>query len=144
MEWHNQFPKSQQPGWQEICQYVNSPYWQALCQYIEETYAVAPLVEHSICSGAPGWNVKYKKSGRALCTLYPDQGFFTCMISIAPKDEAAAHLLMGECTPQVQQVYQQSKPAAMGRWMMIPVTAPEILADIKLLLGLRASPKGTR
>ncbi len=33
-------------------------------------------LEYSKCSLKPGWNVKYKKSGKALCALYPMEDYF--------------------------------------------------------------------
>jgi hypothetical protein len=42
-------------------------------------------VEHSICSGAPGLEREVQKGGRALCTLYPDDGAFTAKVTVGSK-----------------------------------------------------------
>ncbi|KAB2952754.1 DUF3788 family protein [Heliorestis acidaminivorans] len=36
---------------------------------MEEAYQAKPHITYSKCSAQPGWNVKYKKSGKSLCTL---------------------------------------------------------------------------
>lgn len=66
MNWLESYPKSQEPSLEQIEAFIHSPLWNGLCAWTEKTYGIAPKVEHSTCSGAPGWNVKYKKSGRAL------------------------------------------------------------------------------
>lgn len=141
MEWKEQFPKASRPSLEQVGEYIATPLWRELCDYLEQTYGVAPSVEHSICSAAPGWNVKYKKSSRALCTLYPDDGFFTCMVSIGAKEAMEAELLLANCTEYVRQLYWKSQPFNGGRWLMIDVRSPEILADVKALIATRIKPK---
>ena len=82
MNWFERYPKAIQPTLEEISDFIASPLWNGLCTWAEETYQIEPKVEHSTCSGAPGWNVKYRKSSRALCTLYPDEGQFTAMVTM--------------------------------------------------------------
>lgn len=141
MKWNEQFAKNSQPAPDQIDAYIASPLWQALCEHLEKTYGVAPVIEHSICSGAPGWNVKYKKSSRSLCTLYPNEGFFTCMVSIGSKEAMEAELLLTNCTEAVRTLYWQCKPFNGARWLMIDVKSPEILEDVKRLIGVRVGAK---
>lgn len=82
MHWNEVYPKEFQLDLAAVSAYIGNPLWDHLCEHLGDTYGVFPTVEHSICSGAPGWNLKYKKSGRALYTLYPTQGFFTCLVSV--------------------------------------------------------------
>jgi AraC family transcriptional regulator len=35
-----------------------------------------------------GWNVKYRKGGRALCSLYPKQGYFLALVPYEGKSNA--------------------------------------------------------
>ena len=107
--------KQGEPSLEELGHGVGSPFWGELHSFLRESYGVSPTVEYSGCSLAPGWNVKYRARGRALCTIYPDTGTFTCMISI---------------------------PSRMGRWLMIRVSGPEILEDVKTLLRIRMPVRG--
>ena len=88
---------------------------------------------------APGWNVKYKKSGKALCTLYPVEGSFSCMVVIGDKKQNEAELLLPSLDPYVQQLYQNTKSGMGGRWLMVDVTTPAILASLERLIALRQS-----
>ncbi|WMC93910.1 DUF3788 domain-containing protein [Kineothrix sp. MB12-C1] len=141
MNWHEFYPKDNRPDLSAISAYINNPLWDELCSHLENSYGVSPTVEYSICSGAPGWNLKYKKSGRALCTLYPAEGFFTCLVSIGSREAMEADLLLVTCTDYLQELYQNTEPFNGGRWLMIRVASPEILCDVKALIALRVKKK---
>mgnify|MGYP001237740760 CR=1 FL=1 len=142
MNWNEQYPKTMMPNLQEVSCFVSNPLWDELCTHLESCYGVLPKTEHSICSGAPGWNIKYKKSGRALCTLYPADGFFTCVVSVGSREAMEAELLLSACTEYVRNLYWNTKPFNGGRWLMICVTSAEILEDVKSLIDLRVQRKG--
>lgn len=141
MDWNALYPKDSQPTLSEISHTIASPLWEELCSHLSCTYGVSPTVEHSICSGAPGWNVKYKKGGRALCTLYPAQGGFTCLVSVGSREAMEAELLLSACTDYLRNLYWSTKTFNGGRWLMIAVTSREILEDVKRLIALRVQKK---
>lgn len=143
MKWNERYTNAEMPEEQQISAFVGSPLWQELCAHLQTRYGVLPKTEYSVCPGAPGWNVKYKKSGRALCTLYPNDGFFICLVSVGSREMMAAELLLPVCSETVRELYRSTKPFNGSRWLMIPVTTPEILEDVKRLIGLRvAKSKG--
>lgn len=137
MNWNELYPQMIKPDLSTVSEYIDSPLWDDLLCHIEETYNVFPTMDHSVCSGAAGWNLKYKKSSRALCTLYPGEGFFTCLVSIGRKEAAETEALMTTFTDYIQQLYWNTRLFNGGRWLMINVTSPEILADTKQLIALR-------
>ncbi len=97
-------------------------------------------MEFSKCGLEPGWNLKFKKGSKALTTVYLRPGYVTAMISIAPKDEAAAEGILFACTEATRTLYQRTASSKIGRWLMMDLTAPEILEDAKALLALRSKP----
>ncbi len=141
MTWQERYPKTLEPSLQEIDGFIDSPLWKDLRTYVETTYGVEPRVEHSTCSGAPGWNVKYKKSGRSLCTLYPDAGAFTALITVGAKEAPEAELLLPLCSEYLRELFARSGALNGARWLMIRVTDARILADVKSLIRLRVMPK---
>ena len=142
MSWFQRYPKSQQPTLEQISCYIASPLWGELCQWAEKSYQVEPKVEHSTCSGAPGWNVKYKKGGRALCTLYPDEGQFTALITVGAKEAPEAELLLPTCSDYIRELFARTQTMNGARWLMIRVTDAQVLEDVKKLIRLRVAPKG--
>ena len=142
MSWFQRYPKSQQPTLEQISEYIASPLWGELCQWAEKSYRIEPKVEHSTCSGAPGWNVKYKKGGRALCTLYPDEGQFTALITVGAKEAPEAELLLPTCSDYIRELFARTQTMNGARWLMIRVTDAQVLEDVKKLIRLRVAPKG--
>ena len=142
MSWLEAYPKAQEPTLEEIDRFIESPLWNGLCSWAEGAYSIAPKVEYSTCSGAPGWNVKYKKSGRALCTLYPEAGQFTALVTIGAKEATQAELLLPTCTDYIRELYARTREFNGARWLMIRVTDAQVLEDVKQLIRLRIAPKG--
>ena len=141
MSWNEQFPKEREPSLAGIADYIGNPLWGNLCAHLESAYNVRPRIEHSVCSGAPGWNVKYKKGGRSLCTLYPGEGFFTALVCIGQKEQGEAELLLPSLSPKLRELYQNANPLNGTRWLMIDVTDETILENVKLLIGIRAKKR---
>lgn len=142
--WHELFPLDREPSMDDIAAYIDNPLWDSFTAFIDETYGAQPRIEYSRCGGAPGWNVKYKARSRALCTVYPHDGFFICMVSVGSKEKEEAEALVAVADPYVRTVYERSADSSMGRWLMIEVTSEAILRDAEALLLLRAAPKGAR
>ncbi len=85
MKWTELFPSSVPPLLPDIDKFVSCPLWNEFCASVEGAYGVSPRIEYSRCSMAPGWNVKYKKGGKSICTVYPNNGRFFCMLVIVDK-----------------------------------------------------------
>ncbi|WP_041384672.1 DUF3788 family protein [Sphaerochaeta pleomorpha] len=127
-----------------IAKQVQNPLFDSLCSYLEETYQVKPVVEFSKCTMQYGWNVKYKKGGRSLCTLYPQEGSFLALIVIGYREMAEAEILLSFLTEYVQQVFADAKTGLQQKWLMIEVGSPEVLEDVKQLVALRRPIKRVR
>ena len=141
MGWNELFPAGREPSMADVDAHIASPLWDAFKAFVEDAWGTAPRIEHSRCGGAPGWNVKYKARGRALCTVYPHDGFFICMVSVGSKEKPEAEGLLPACDPYVRALYERSADSSMGRWLMIEVTSEAILRDAEALMMLRAAPK---
>ena len=141
MEWIERYKPDQEPSLSDIDAFVGTPLWGELNAFLREGYQVEPEVSYSGCSGQPGWNVKYRKAGRALCTLYPKDGFFIALVVIGAKEYDEALDVLGGCTPYVRDLFEQTKPLMNQRWLMIRVTDDDILDDVKQLVRTRRKPK---
>lgn len=137
MSWSQAYTQEITPNLEQIEAYIDSSYWGELLKFIEHTYHLEPSIEYSKCSAARGWNVKYKKGNRSLCTLYPAKGSFTCMIAIGNKEVLEAELLLPSCSSYLQDLYQNTNACNGSRWLMINVTSKVILEDVKKLMYIR-------
>lgn len=126
-----------QPTAGELAAEVGNPLWERLCTELEERWQVRPKVEYSGCSMAPGWNVKYRKGSRAVCTLYPAKGVFTCLVVIGPREEERARLRLTGMSPYLRGLYESARPMMGARWLMIEITDGQILSEALDLIALR-------
>lgn len=141
MNWSEQFSQELTPNGQDFSLAVGKarPLWEEFNNYLSQTYQVSPTFQYSGCSAQPGWNVKYKKKGKSLCTLYPEIDSFIVLVVIGAKEEDAVSSLVaqGLCTTYVQKLYHAARPMAIGRWLMVKVHEIQVLEDIKTLISIR-------
>jgi len=142
MEWCELYSAENEPSEKQIKKYVDSPLWDDLTDYIQQTFKSKPKLSYSNCAMDKGfwkgWNVKYKKSGRALCTLYPKKGFILSLVPIGLRDMNEAELLMPLCTEYVQNIFKQAPSMHIGKSLAIEVRDEDVLNDLKSLIKLRA------
>ena len=141
MDWVTLYPPDRQPTPGDIAGFIASPLWEELNRFLTENYQASPSYSYSICAGQPGWNVKYQKAGRSLCTLYPMPGFFIALVVIGTREEAEAALIEPLLDEYTKKLMESSASVAGARWLMIHVTTQSILEDVKRLVQLRRKIK---
>lgn len=139
--WYERYNGDNQPTLEDIKAYVNNDLWDKLCHYLEIQYKVSPKMEYSKCSAQPGWNIKYKKGGKSLCTLYPMENYFIALVVIGNKEQEEAEIIIPSCCNHIQELYNRTAFSCGGRWLMIEVKNENVLEDLKKLIGLRAAKK---
>ena len=140
MQWSERYDGNHKPSYDNISEFIGNDLWNELNLYLQEAYNIQPNVTYSKCSAQKGWNIKYRKGGKSLCTLYPMQGYFIALVVIGAKEMAEADLLLPLCSQYTQNLYQQTEFSLGGKWMMVNVTKADILHDVKKLIGLRVKP----
>ena len=133
MNWSELYPIDKEPTTEEISDYVGNDLWNQLDEYLKKEYSSKPKVEYSRCSMVPGWNVKHKKNGKALCTLYPQSGFFICLVTV--KNDVEAILPLTD--KYIRDLYDTAGSLNGSRWLMIEVKSERILDDIKELIAYK-------
>lgn len=141
MEWLEKYGEENKPTFAQMEAYVSSPLWMELNTHLQQAYQAPPKQAFSKCSGQPGWNVKYAKGGKSLCTLYPMKGYFIALVVVGQKEKADAELLLPACTPYVQEVYEKAGALMGAKWLMIEMTGEDILEDVKRLIDIRRKAK---
>ncbi|MCL2722053.1 MAG: DUF3788 domain-containing protein [Treponema sp.] len=141
MLWNELFDDRHEPLDTQIREFVNTPLWDDLTNYLQQTYKVIPKLFYSCCSMEKGfwkgWNIKYKKAGKSLCTLYPKQGYFIALIAVSVKEFDKADVIIPLCNKYTQELYQQTKLGTTGKSLAMEVTNKKILHDVKNLIALR-------
>ena len=130
--------KNSCPAIEEISEYVRNPVFMQFCSEIKSAYQCIEKIEYSSCSWAKGWNVKFKKAGKTLCTIYPKEGCFTVMIVVGAKEKASVEEILPECTAELQNIYEQTQEGNGQRWLMIDLEDKESLYhDLLRLIQIR-------
>ena len=75
------------PTIEEIGEYVGNPVFMQFCSEIKGIYKCNEKIEYSSCSWEKGWNIKFKKAGKTLCTIYPRECYLTVMIVVGTKEK---------------------------------------------------------
>lgn len=126
------------PTLEEIGQFINNAVFSQFCAEIKAKYKCKEKIEFSSCSWENGWNVKFRKSGKSLCTIYPRDGYFTVLVVIGEKEREAVETILPECTPELRDIYDQTKLGNGQKWLMIDLEdKEEMYADIFRLMEIR-------
>jgi AraC family transcriptional regulator len=142
MLWNELYDAGNEPLDNQINDYVNTPLYNDLDSHIKKTYNVQPKLSYSNCSmdkgSWKGWNVKFQKSGKSLCTIYPKQGYFMALIPVSAKDFDEANLIVTKCSKYMQDLYNNSKSGKTGKSLAVEVKNKNILRDVKSFVALRS------
>lgn len=141
MDWSELYPKSKEPTFQQILEYVNSIAFQELDSRLRTLYQIEPSIEYSSCSMQPGWNVKYKKSGKALCTVYPVSGYFLVLIAIGNKEMTEAEIYITSCSEYTRELFQRTEFSNGAKWLMMEIRDTSVVEDLVGLVKIRKHPK---
>ncbi|MFZ5985869.1 MAG: DUF3788 domain-containing protein [Bacillota bacterium] len=139
--WSELYNINNKPTIENISDFVNSELWNELCTFLGDNYAVVPKIEYSKCSMQKGWNVKYKKGSKSLCTLYPMKGYFIVLIVIGEKEKIESELVVPTCTMYVQQLFHETAFSLGGRWLMVEVRDRAVYEDVLKLVKIRVKTK---
>ena len=130
------------PAVEEMDCYINNVLWENFCSHIKETYGMDPRFEFSRCSWESGWNVKFKKGSKTLCTVYPRENYFTVMIVIGKNEKERFEEELPSFCHEIQELYENTKEGNGQRWLMIDLEdRDERYFDVLKILAIRASGK---
>ena len=119
MDWNMLYTNGDAPSLMQIAEYIDNPLWAEFDSRIRSAYRIEPYMDYSRCSMQPGWNIKYKKSGKSLCTCYPMQGYFIALVVIGSRELTEAELLMPLFSDYVQKVFRDAKTGNGQKWLML-------------------------
>ena len=148
MQWQEIFTQDTQPTMEDIAEYIGGEaklLWQALMEYMEEEYKVKPKLSYSCCSGKPGWNIKFQKSGQSLGTLYPEENSFSVLLVISYKLEQKMEDILPALSTNIAEIYKQAGDyMKIGKWVMFQIKDSVTLEDYKKLISVKLPPKRSK
>jgi hypothetical protein len=145
MPYERLFDKSHQPTDDEMCNAIGpalSVGWMELRRFLVDTYAIEPIFN----SGGKryGWNLQYRKGGKPLCEMYPENGSFTALVILGGKELEQALAQLDSFGLLVRQALVDTPRYHDGCWMYLRVkdaaTVDQDVNDIKRLVLLKKKP----
>lgn len=127
------------PSFEELTEYIRNPVFRIFSQKIRTDYNCREKIEYSSCSLEKGWNIKFRKSGRTLCTIYPRESYFTVMLVVGRKEKEPFETILPDCNVTLQEIYRQTKEGNGQRWLMVELEdEDEMYRDVFRFLEIRA------
>ena len=130
--------KAQPPAQEDLQEAMGNvfPLWERLLRFIQTNYQLPG--EMSYGGKKYGWNMWYRKSGKSLTSLYPQQGGFVAQVVLGREQaEKAAGLQLGE---KVRLLVDETPLLHDGKWLFIPVKEEADVQDVERLLLLKRRP----
>lgn len=127
------------PTLAQIDSFLTTPLWYRFRTWLVSTYPVKPVFAFSKCSLAYGWNIKFKKGRKTLCTVYLQDNGFTVMVVVANKQAPLVEEALPTFCEAVRNTYNTTTEGNGQRWLMLNITDPAVLDDIATLLAIRAA-----
>jgi hypothetical protein len=124
------------PSIEEIQLALSSRYslWKRLTQFIDSKDQTS--CEWSTWGPAEfGWGLRYRRKGKALIGLYPQQKFFIAQVVLGrTQAEQALKLNLGE---RVRIMLREAPQLRDGRWLSIPIMDEEDVKDVEQLMQVK-------
>jgi hypothetical protein len=134
--------KERQPTEKEIIDYLGkeaAEAWDGITSFLADNYNFAP---ETIFGGSKyGWAVRYRRSGKSLCTLHPEKGAFTVLVVLGKAEVEQALAELNNFTPRIAEIITSAKQYHDGRWLWIHVLDRNDTADIRRLLQIKKKPR---
>ena len=110
--------------------------WSQIVEFIATNYMMT--VDFTYGGKSYGWNLWYRKSGKSLASLYPQENAFIAQVVLGREQvEKALTLSMGE---NVRHVLHNTPSLHDGRWLFIKITTETDVTDVEQLLLLKKRP----
>jgi len=136
--------KAHKPTEDEMANFIGEPakgVWVEIRRFIEEHYDIIP---ETVFGGAKyGWEVRYRKSGKTLCSLTPEKGGVMVLIVLGKKESEKALSMRNELSPKMFKLIENTKQLRDGRWLWIRLLTANDANDVKKLLPIKRKPKKT-
>ena len=130
--------KEHRPTQKEIERALGKRYvlYKALIDFMQRCYQLGG--ELSYGGKNYGWNLWFRRSGKTLLNLFPQDGFCIAQVVLGKEQiEKARSLKLGK---RVAEVFSNASQFHDGRWLYAPVKTAKDAKDIQELVALKRKP----
>jgi len=134
--------KTHKPSEAEMVKFIGDqakPAWLELRRFIEDNYDVP---SETIFYGVTyGWTVRFRKSGKTLCSFFPEKSGFTVLVTLGRKESEKALSKRDELGSKINELIGSTEQLRDGRWLWINVRTERDTDDLKKLLRIKRRPR---
>ncbi len=141
MEYERMLDKETRPSESDIAQNIGerTHLWTRIHEYVAASYDFER--EKKFYAKKYGWMVRYRKSGRTLCSFFPEAGAFSVLIVLGAKEAAKVGAEKEALNTNVRSVFEQTEQLHDGKWMWIRILDESDIDSLKLVLAAKRRPK---
>lgn len=134
--------KDRKPSSRQISQLLGpkKPLWDRLLRFMASNYQIPPDLSYG--GKNYGWNLWYRKSGKTLVSLYPQNAHFVAQVVLGTAQaEEAMRLKLGK---NVRQALESTPQLHDGKWLFLKVRNERDVKDVEALVRPTVLPQGSR
>ena len=129
------------PSEKEILDYLDSKAaeaWADIASFLRTSYDFSPELDYG--GSKYGWSMRYRKSGKSLCTLYPEKSAFTILIVLGEREVEEFEENMNEFSAKTIELFKFARQSHDGRWLWIRVLDKADTEDVRRLFAVKRKP----
>lgn len=129
------------PSKSEIEKLIGSnPYkaWDQIIKYVDNNYVMDILWEKGRKDYI--YEMKFRKSGKTLCALYPKTGSFGFMVIYGKLEREKFEEQKAEFSKYINDLYDEATTYHDGKWIMVDVKDITYIEDMKKMLIIKKKP----
>ncbi|NHJ31769.1 MAG: DUF3788 domain-containing protein [Asgard group archaeon] len=113
--------------------------WKEFTAFMNENYDL--IAEKKNYGKKWGWAIRYRKSNRTWCALYPRKDCFQVQIIFGKKEVEKFEKARSDFSDFVLNKFDTTRQLHDGRWMFFTVKDTTLIEDLKKLMLIKRKPK---
>lgn len=112
--------------------------WCAINNFIKKNYDMEILWDSGGKTGV--YELKYRKSGKTLCALYPREQGMRILIIFGKGERDKFEKSREDFSEYIKNFYENNRQYHDGQWLYLDIVNNEIVSDIEKLLLIKKKP----
>lgn len=109
------------------------PVWQEVRDYLEKNFPqYSP--ELIYYNTQHGWAIRYRKEAQQICTLFPERGAFSALVTLSPEEEELAQERINYFNARFRELLSRPSTLPQGRWLWVRIEDHTDFVGLRLLL----------
>ncbi len=119
---------------------IIQPRWKELRVFLKANYNFTPELVYY--GSKYGWCYKYRRKGKTLCTLLPEKGAFTALVTLGKREIQEAKQNLSIFNADTQRGFVNAHQYHDGKWISKRVLNRRDVEDVRGLISIKKKPKG--